>query len=158
VRAAGRAALRSWLAAALLALSAGAAPAAVNEDTVHQIASELRCVVCQSQSVADSPSDTARQMRDIIRERLAAGDTPEQVRAYFVTKYGEWILLSPTRRGFNLLVWVVPFAGLAAGLVLVAVLVRRWSRRSAAAPARPAQIDEATRERIAREMTEMEGR
>ena len=76
-------------------------------------------------------------MRGVIRERLAAGDTPEQVKAYFVDKYGLWILLSPPRQGFNLLVWIVPFAGLAAGLVVLALLVRRWTpatgRRRAAA-------------------------
>jgi len=131
----------------------GAAP--VSEDTVHEVAAQLRCVVCQSLSVADSPSETARQMKAIIRERLAAGETPEQVKAYFVDKYGLWILLAPPRQGFNLLVWVVPFVGLAAGLVLVLLLARRWSRRAASAPA-VARPDAAMRERIRREMAERE--
>ena len=99
-------------AAALVLLTGGparaASPPAVNEETVHEIASQLRCVVCQSLSVADSPSETANQMRGIIRERLAAGETPAQVRGYFVDKYGPWILLSPPRRGFDLLVWSSP--------------------------------------------------
>jgi cytochrome c-type biogenesis protein CcmH len=112
-------------------------------------------VVCQSLSVADSPSETANQMRGIIRERLAAGDSPEQVKAYFVEKYGLWILLAPPREGFNLLVWVVPFAGLAAGLVLVILLMRRWTRRAAGASAEPAP-DDAMRARIRREMAERE--
>jgi cytochrome c-type biogenesis protein CcmH len=128
--------------------------AQVDEQTVHQVASELRCVVCQSLSVADSPSETANQMRGIIRERLAAGESPAQVRAYFVEKYGDWILLSPPASGFNLLVWVVPFIGLAVGLVLVAVVVRRWSRGGQAPVA--AQPDPAMRERIRREMAEMD--
>jgi cytochrome c-type biogenesis protein CcmH len=141
----------------LLPLLAWAAPlpGSVNEDTVHQIAAELRCVVCQNLSVADSPSETANQMRGIIRERLQAGDTPEQVVAYFVDKYGEWILLSPRPRGFNLLVWVLPFAGIAVGLVAVLLLARRWSRRAASQPVAEA-IDAATRERIKREMAELE--
>ena len=141
----------------IVALAAGSPLAAVpvSEETVHEVAAQLRCVVCQSLSVADSPSETAHQMKAIIRERLAAGDSPEQVTAYFVERYGLWILLAPPRHGFNLLVWVVPFVGLAAGLVLVLVLARRWSRRAASAPeiARP---DAAMRERILREMAERE--
>jgi cytochrome c-type biogenesis protein CcmH len=147
---------RALLVLALAGLLAAAAP--VNEDTVREIAAELRCVVCQSLSVADSPSETANQMRDVIRERLAAGETPAQVRAYFVAKYGDWILLSPPRQGFTLLVWVLPFVGLGLGLVLVAVLVRRWSRRSAGTPLAASRLDAATRERIAREMAELDRR
>ena len=137
----------------LTAVAAWAAPAPVDEQTVHDVATQLRCVVCQSLSVADSPSETANQMRAIIRERLAVGDSPEQVRAYFVEKYGDWILLSPPKSGFTLLVWVVPFVGLGIGLVLVAIVVRRWSRTPQAAA--PSQIDPAVRERIRREMSEM---
>jgi len=156
------AALAALLAAAPPALAAGPAGAAspagakapVSEDTVHDVAAQLRCVVCQSLSVADSPSETAHQMKDIIRERLAAGESPEQVRAYFVEKYGNWILLSPPRQGFNLLVWVVPFAGLGLGLVLVLLVVRRWSRHPA--PAQTPPIDPAMRARIRREIVERE--
>jgi len=150
--------LASLLAVASLStlLAGGAGAAAVNEDTVREIASHLRCVVCQNLSVADSPSDTANQMRGIIRERLAAGDTPDQVVAYFVEKYGLWILLSPPKQGFNLLVWVVPFAGLGLGLVVVALLLRRWSRRTAAPAAEAPAVDEAMRQRIRREMAELD--
>ena len=151
---------RLAIAAALLgALVLAGAPASaavpVSEDTVHDVAAQLRCVVCQSLSVADSPSETAHQMKDIIRERLAAGETPDQVKAYFVDKYGTWILLSPPRQGFNLLVWVVPFAGLGLGLVLVLVLVRRWSRHPASHAETP-PLDAAMRARIQREMAERE--
>jgi cytochrome c-type biogenesis protein CcmH len=148
-----------FLALALVTLTVGALAAApsgptVTEDQVREVAANLRCVVCQSLSVADSPSETANQMRAIVRERLAAGETPEQVTAYFVEKYGTWILLAPPRHGFNLLVWVVPFAALALGLVLAGLAMRRWSRRSAAMP--PAAVDDATRERIRREMAELD--
>jgi cytochrome c-type biogenesis protein CcmH len=141
----------------LLALVAEIASATVpvSEETVHEVAAQLRCVVCQSLSVADSPSEIAHQMKDIIRERLAAGESSEQVRAYFVEKYGTWILLAPPRQGFNLLVWVVPFVGIGLGLVLVFVVLRRWSRRPAGAPATPA-VDPAMRARIRREMAEGE--
>lgn len=152
---------RLAIAAALVCLLAAVASAApVDENTVREIAADLRCVVCQSLSVADSPSETAHQMRGIIRERLAAGDTPAQVKAYFVEKYGLWILLSPPRQGFNWLVWVVPFVGLGVGLLVVGVLVRRWTRRAASrAPVAPGvAVDEAMRARIARELGESEPR
>jgi cytochrome c-type biogenesis protein CcmH len=138
-----------------LAVATASAAVPVSEETVHDVAAQLRCVVCQSLSVADSPSETAHQMKGIIRERLAAGESPEQVKAYFVEKYGTWILLSPPRQGFNLLVWVVPFVGLAGGLVLVLILVRRWSRRPAAGTDTP-PLSADMRARIRREMAERE--
>lgn len=132
--------------------AAGQPPAtAVNEREVYEVASQLRCVVCQNLSVADSPSEMANQMRAVVRERLAAGERPEQVIAYFVDKYGQWILLSPPARGFTLLVWVVPFIALGLGLVLAAVLVRRWTRRPAA-PSAGRSVDTAMSERIRREL------
>ena len=139
------------VAALLVAVAAAAQPPArsVSDETAHQIASELRCVVCQNLSVADSPSEMAAQMRAIVRERLAAGDSPEQVRAYFVARYGEWILLAPPRRGFNLLVWGFPVAAVAVGLVAVALLLRRWTRRPVAAAV---HVDAAMSERIQREL------
>jgi cytochrome c-type biogenesis protein CcmH len=143
---------------AVLALlgSAGRAASAqnskpVNEQTVYEIAAHLRCVVCQSLSVADSPSEMATQMRAIIRERLAAGESPDAVQRYFVQRYGEWILLSPPRRGFNLLVWLLPLVAVAAGLAIVAILIARWTRRARGA-AEPVVVDAAMSERIRREV------
>jgi cytochrome c-type biogenesis protein CcmH len=147
------------LAALILVLVALPAHAAtgqpVDENTVHQIAVQLRCVVCQNLSVGDSPSETANQMRGLIREQLAAGRTPDEVLAYFVERYGQWILLSPPKQGFNLLVWVVPFVGLALGLVAVVLVVRRWTRNTRSAPAAPA-VEDAMRERIRRELAELD--
>ena len=143
--------------AALLLLTfslALAAAAPVTEDAVREIAADLRCVVCQSLSVADSPSETAHQMREIVRERLRAGETPDQIKAYFVEKYGLWILLSPPRQGFNLLVWVAPFVALGGGFILVGFLVRRWSRRPPAAAAEARPVDDAMRQRIRRELAQ----
>ena len=138
----------------LLALPAAAAT--VDENVVRAIAAELRCVVCQSLSVADSPSETAHQMRGIIRERLATGDTPDQVKAYFVEKYGPWILLAPPARGFDLLVWVLPFVGLAAGIAVVVFLVRSWSRRGRAPALETPAVDDALRARISREVSDLD--
>ena len=135
--------------------TAAARSATVSEDQVRAIGADLRCVVCQNLSVSDSPSETARQMREIIRDRLVAGDTPEQVKAYFVEKYGLWILLAPPREGFNLLVWIVPFIGLGLGLVLVAVVIRRWTAAGASRPAAAASpVDATMRERIRRDLAE----
>jgi cytochrome c-type biogenesis protein CcmH len=122
----------------------------VEEQTVYEIAAQLRCVVCQNLSVADSPSEMALQMRGVIKDRLAAGERPDQVVRYFVDKYGDWILLSPPRRGFALLVWIFPFAAVIAGLGIVALVLRRWTRRPRPSPAAP--IDPDMSERIRREI------
>jgi cytochrome c-type biogenesis protein CcmH len=139
------------IACALLLTVRIAAAAPVAEQTVHDVAVQLRCVVCQNLSVADSPSEMAAQMRAIVRERLEAGETPEQVREYFVARYGEWILLAPRRTGFNLLVWGFPLAALAVGFAVVALLLRRWTRRRRGAAA-PPPVDAAMSERIRREL------
>jgi cytochrome c-type biogenesis protein CcmH len=135
----------------VLVLTSPARATHVSEQTVHDVAAQLRCVVCQNLSVADSPSEMAAQMRAIVRERLEAGETPEQVREYFVARYGEWILLAPRRSGFNLLVWGFPLAALAVGFAIVALLLRRWTRRRGATPA-PPPVDAAMSERIRREL------
>ena len=122
----------------------------VEQQTVYEIASQLRCVVCQNLSVADSPSEMATQMRGVIKERLATGERPEQVVRYFVDKYGEWILLSPPRQGFSLLVWIFPIVAVVVGLGIVALVLRRWTRRPRPSPAAP--LDAAMAERIRREM------
>ena len=99
------------------------------EDRVRAIAAELRCVVCQNLSVADSPAEMAVQMRGIVREQLEAGKTPDEIRGYFVSKYGEWVLLAPPAHGFNLTVWILPFAVLLGGLGCALWYLRRWSGR-----------------------------
>lgn len=139
----------------LAVLLSGAAPAparVVSESQVHEVAAELRCVVCQNLSVADSPSEMASQMRAIIRERLAAGESPADVQRYFVDRYGEWILLAPPRRGFNLLVWLLPLVAVVVGLAAAATLVWRWTHRRRGARTPPAAVDAAMSERIRREL------
>ncbi|MGH7827962.1 MAG: cytochrome c-type biogenesis protein CcmH [Candidatus Binatia bacterium] len=111
------------------AIALEAAPAPDLEEQTRIIANELRCVVCQNLSVADSPSEMAQQMRAIVREQLQAGKTPEEVKAYFVSKYGEWVLLAPIPKGFNLVLWVLPFVVLVAGVILGLWFVRRWSTK-----------------------------
>jgi cytochrome c-type biogenesis protein CcmH len=91
------------------------------------VASTLRCPVCQGESIQDSPSELAQDMRALVREQLRSGRTPEEVRAYFVGRYGEWILLEPKMTGLNILLYVFPVVLVLGGLALVAVLVRKWS-------------------------------
>ena len=105
----------------------GAVPAADLEDRTRAIAAELRCVVCQNLSVADSPSEMAQQMRDVVREQLQAGKTPEQIKEFFVSKYGEWVLLKPKTTGFSALLWILPYAALSLGLIAAIWVIRRWS-------------------------------
>jgi cytochrome c-type biogenesis protein CcmH len=70
-------------------------------------------------------------MKAIVRDQLRAGKTPDEIKAYFVSRYGEWILLEPAMRGLNVLLYVFPVALVIGGLALVVVLVRRWSKPEA---------------------------
>ena len=125
------AALVSAALALALVAARGSGPPAGFDDRVREVASSLRCVVCQGLSVADSPSAIAREMRAQIARELRAGRTPDQVRESLVRAYSEWILLSPRRRGTNLVLWLAPAALLLAGLVAAFVALRRWSRGGA---------------------------
>ena len=92
------------------------------------VAAELRCPVCQGLSIQDSPSELSQEMRGMVRDQLRAGKTPDEVKAFFVSKYGEWILLTPNAQGFNLLLYILPFALLLGGAAVIIVVVRRWTR------------------------------
>jgi cytochrome c-type biogenesis protein CcmH len=92
------------------------------------VAAQLRCPVCQGLSIQDSPSELSQQMRAVVKDQLREGKTPDEVKAYFISKYGEWILLEPKPKGFNILVYLMPILLVAAGLGVIAVAVRRWTR------------------------------
>ena len=132
---------RSWwsvvAAAAFVALwLAWPAPAAgqSNEADVRRVASQLRCVVCDHQSVAESNAELAAQMREVIREQQAAGRTDREIIQFFVERYGDTILYAPPRRGFSLLAWWVPVVVL---LVGAAGAVGFWRQRQRSLPAQP---------------------
>ncbi len=88
--------------------------------------------MCQGESIQDSPAELAKAMRQVVREQLAAGRSSDEVKAYFVSKYGEWILLEPKAHGANLTVYLLPFVMLLGGAILIVIAVRRWTRASPA--------------------------
>ncbi|HET7631634.1 MAG TPA: cytochrome c-type biogenesis protein [Gemmatimonadaceae bacterium] len=97
------------------------------EAATTAIASQLRCPVCRGESIQDSPSELAGEMRTLVKTKLAAGESPAAVKAYFVSKYGEWILLDPTAHGFNLVLYAAPFVLVLGGLAVVVIAVRKWT-------------------------------
>lgn len=107
------------------------------DQRTREVASELRCPVCQGESIQESPSPLAQEMKGVVREQLAAGKTPDEVKAYFVGRYGEWILLRPSADGVNLLLYWLPPLALAGGVVVVLLVARRWTRASAVATPAP---------------------
>lgn len=112
----------------------------VFERRVAEVASGLRCPVCQGLSIQDSPSELSLQMKDVVRQQLREGKSPEEVKAYFVSKYGEWILLEPKASGMNLLVYIAPLLLLLGGGVVIFVAVKRWSSAPAESPASEEEI------------------
>lgn len=135
--------LRSYALAAGLALVLSAASAfAVQPDEVLQdpalerrargISSELRCLVCQNQSIDESDAPLAKDLRVLVRERLKAGDGDADVRNFIVRRYGEFVLLKPSFGVHTALLWLGPALVLCAGIVSLIATLRR--RRPAAAP------------------------
>ena len=104
------------------------------EERTSAVASQLRCPVCQGLSIQDSPSELAQSMRAVVRDQLAAGRTPDEVKAYYVSKYGEWILLSPRPSGFNLVAYLLPVVIVLGGGLIIALAVRRWTGGSRDTP------------------------
>ena len=100
------------------------------ERETRAVASQLRCPVCQGLSIEDSPSELSQQMRTLVRYQLRAGKSPDQVRRYFVSKYGEWILLSPPAHGVDALVYVLPLLAVTVGAGIIVIAVRCWTRGS----------------------------
>lgn len=108
------------------------------DDATHDLASRLRCPVCQGLSVADSTSVSALSMREEIHEMFAKGYTEDQIVAYFESSFGEFVRLVPTARGFNLLVWFLPVIGLLTGL---AIVLRQTRDRTATASSAGTEVE-----------------
>lgn len=137
------------LVGAFVAASAVAAPGV--EDQVYAIARELMCPVCAGQTIAESSSTLAVQMRQTIRERLQQGQTREEIIAYFVGQFGEHVLATPPRRGVGLLIWFTLPVALCIGLVVLHRFVRRPHDGARPAPLHPTPLEA---EQIARELRE----
>lgn len=85
----------------------------------------IRCVVCQGQPISGSNADLAGDMRRLIRERIAAGESSEEVRAYLIGKYGDWVSFKPQVKPVTLPLWLIPLVALAIGAWLVSRRLRR---------------------------------
>jgi cytochrome c-type biogenesis protein CcmH len=103
-------------------------PPVTFRERVDAVASTLKCPVCENLSVADSPSEPARRMRATVASKLREGKSPQEIRAHFVSDFGESVLLSPKPEGVNLVVWAVPVVLAVGGCVAVLLVVRRWVR------------------------------
>lgn len=99
----------------------------VLESRARDISAGLRCLVCQNQSIDDSDADLARDLRVLVRERLVAGDSNEEVEQFLVDRYGEFVLLNPRLGGHTLLLWIA-----APVLLLVGLIALLFARRKVA--------------------------
>ncbi len=104
---------------------------------------DIRCLVCQNQAISDSNATLARQLRTIVRERVAAGDSDAEVEQFLVARYGDWVLMRPPVKASTIGLWVAPFVILAGALIGAAVFV--WRRRGKAALGTPLDSEEEAR-------------
>jgi cytochrome c-type biogenesis protein CcmH len=114
------------------------------EARAQEIGRELRCMVCQNQSIEDSDADLARDLRRIVRERVSAGDDASAVMRFVHDRYGDFVLLRPPFNPVTALLWAMPVIALGGGVA--AILVRR---RRAVAGIDPAPLSDAERARLA---------
>ncbi len=116
------------------------------EARARDLSAELRCLVCQNQSIDDSDAELARDLRLLVRERIQKGDSDRQVMTYLVDRYGEFVLLRPTFSAQNALLWGLPLLVLLGGAVAVYTGVRRrasgTSREVPLTDAEKARLDE----------------
>ena len=115
------------------------------EQRARQISTQLRCMVCQNQSIDDSNAELARDLRVLVRERLTDGDTDGEVIDYVVSRYGEFVLLNPRVSARTIILWALPIGALVIGIVALFVFIRtRPNTRSIAAltDAEKKRIDE----------------
>ena len=120
-------------------------PDAAMEARARAISTDLRCMVCQNQSIDDSEAPLARDLRLLVRERLKAGDSDAQVVDYLVARYGEFVLLNPRVNAHTAILWVAPAVALIGGILAVVML---WRRKTREALVEPAGLTEAERKKL----------
>ena len=116
------------------------------EARARALSAELRCMVCQNQSIDDSNAELARDLRLLVRDRLKSGDSDEAVIAYVVSRYGEFVLLNPRLRGETLLLWGAPVVLFLAGATAMVLFVRKRGGKPTGTPlteAERAELDRA---------------
>ena len=116
------------------------------ESRARDVSKHLRCVVCQNETIDESNADIARDMRVLLRARILAGDSNEQVVAFMVSRYGDYVLLKPRFTANTLLLWLGPFVLLGIGALVV---YRRLRRAPATAPAPLTPEEEAALQELA---------
>lgn len=112
------------------------------EERAQTIGKELRCVVCQNQSINESDADLARDLRRLVRDRISAGETDEEVIDHIVARYGDFVLLRPPVKATTYLLWATPVILLLLGGVVVVTVLRRGRT-----PAKTPPLSDAERER-----------
>tara|TARA_B100001939_G_scaffold244296_1_gene211704 strand:+ start:831 stop:1361 length:531 start_codon:yes stop_codon:yes gene_type:complete len=115
------------------------------EARAQTLMKQLRCLVCQNQSIVDSNADLARDLRMIVRERVMAGDTDAEIIAFMTSRYGDWVLLKPPLKEETLALWFLPVGFLLLGGILVILYLRRTPRTPDVTPLSPEE-----QERLAR--------
>ena len=128
-------------------------PDPAQEARARALSRELRCLVCQNESIDDSNADLAADLRRLVRQRIAAGDSDDQVKRYLVTRYGEFVLLKPPVEPATYLLWFGPPAVLLLGAGLLIGHYRSRRRE----PERPADLSPEERARLERLLAEPEG-
>ena len=94
----------------------------VDQNTIHK---NLRCLVCQGQSIADSNSDFAQTIKLVVKDLIKDGKTEREIYSFMSDKYGEWIVFKPELNKHNVVLWVLPYLALIFGGVIIFILVRR---------------------------------
>ena len=126
------------------------------EKLAAEIESMLKCPVCRSQSVRTSRSFMAEDMSRRVRQMVAEGKSKEEIRDYFVARYGDYIVLAPRKEGFAWTVWLLPFALVLGGAVTIVAVTRRWKGRPPPAAPPPPSSTSTWMQRLERELEETE--